>query len=201
MNIVWFDLETTGLSFTRDEIIQVAAVATTGPPAFKVRAKIEVKIKPSEAGVGRLNRLIADGFDTVWDAETWEKVWEKEPGLQRVANFFKAHADIQVLSKKGRPYMTCRVAGHNVSKFDVPMLFAHGRRHDIFMPVNPICFDTFQLACTNKILFGVGPEQLTLEGLCQFYAIPVERLHDALADVMMNIEIARKLVAELADWE
>ena len=201
MNIVWFDLETTGLSFAHDEIIQVAAVVTGGPPSFRVREKIEVKIKPSEAGVGRLNRLIESGFNTVWDAETWEKVWERHEGIQRVANFLKRYADVKVISKQGRPYMTCRVAGHNISKFDIPMLFAHGKRHNIFLPVNPICLDTFQLACANKILFGEGPEKLTLEGLCQYYAIPLGKLHDALADVNMNIEIARRLVADLAEWE
>jgi DNA polymerase III alpha subunit (gram-positive type) len=201
VNIVWFDLETTGLSILRDEVIQVAAVATGGPPAFKIREKIEVKIQPTPTGVGRLNRLIADGFETVWDAETWEKVWTRDKGFQRVANFFRRYADIQVISKKGRPYKTCRVAGHNVSKFDVPMLFEHGKKLDIFMPINPICLDTFQLACSNKILFGVGPDKLTIEGLCRYYNIPVGTLHDALEDVLMNIEIARRLVEELADWE
>jgi len=201
MNIVWFDLETTGLSFTADEIIQVAAIATGPAPKFKVREKIEIKIKPTEAGVGRLKRLVASGFETVWDEQTWEKVWEREPGLQRLANFFKRYADIRTVSKKGRPYKTCRVAGHNISKFDIPMLFAHGKRYDIFMPVNPIALDTFQMACAAKILFRVGPDKLTIEGLCNYYHIEVGQLHDALADVMMNIEIARELVKEFAEWE
>jgi len=201
VNIVWFDLETTGLSYAHDEIIQVAAVATYGPPHFKTREKIEIKIKPSDAGVGRLNRLIESGFPTVWDAETWEKVWERKEGLQRLANFFKRHADTTVLSRKGRSYKICQVAGHNIAKFDVPMLFAHGKRYNIFMAIGPICLDTFQLASANKILFKEGPEKLTLEALCRYYGIPLGQLHDAVADVEMNIEIARKIVFDLADWE
>lgn len=202
MSIVWFDFETTGLKIGEDEIIQAALVATTGAPEFRVREKLEVKIKPSKAGLGRLKDLESTGFKTVYDAETWRNAWEHKNGLDRMCSFMRRHADVKMVSKKsGKPYKVCRLAGHNIARFDVPLLYEEGRKHKVFIPAHPVALDTFQLASALKIIFDSGPDRLTIEALCKHYGIKVGKLHDALEDVCMNIEIGRRLAQELAEWE
>ena len=81
------------------------------------------------------------------------------------------------------------------------MLYEEGKKHYVFIPAHPIALDTFQLSSALQIILGIGPERLTIEGLCKHYGIAVGQLHDALEDVMMNIEIGRRLAEELAEWE
>ena len=52
-NLVWVDIETTGLNPTYDEILEIGVMVTGPPPSFMVRNEVSVVIKPETSRFSR----------------------------------------------------------------------------------------------------------------------------------------------------
>jgi DNA polymerase III epsilon subunit-like protein len=70
-------------------------------------------------------------------------------------------------------------------------------RAGVFLGADPRVLDTMQLAMWWFHQRGMEPENYKLGPLCQYFGIPVgDETHDALADVRLTVQLARKLQAE-----
>lgn len=209
---VFFDLETTGLDFPsqlevqeapeQDEIIQIAAIATGRAPDFQEVDRFEVKLYPSNHGLGRMERgFERSGFKHRFDKNLWLSVGHPATtGLKMFKEFLSRHVQVTRTSKTGGKYKIARVAGHNINSFDVNFLLAYAKKKSVFMPIEFRGLDTLSVIPWLKMVGVKLPEVHTLGSLCEHYGIELKDAHDALADVSANVELARRFARELADW-
>jgi DNA polymerase-3 subunit epsilon len=186
--IVFFDLETSGLDHERHEIIQIAAIAATMPgfePVEEFECKVRFDILRAEAAA-----LEGNSYDReVWDREAIDQ----GDAAKRFDEFMRRHSTMERVSKRtGKPFATCRMAGHNASTFDIKFLrklYAGGWcQCDVFV------YDTLQLAGWWASTQANPPANLQLGTLCNHLGIDLgDNAHDALADVRAAIEVARVL--------
>lgn len=226
-------------------IIQIAAAAVD--ESFEVLETFEVKLhfRPELANPESLEM-------NSWDADVWVAeavpVWH---GLDAFCRFVSKYKSIDVLKKDGSgTWRATRIAGHNVSGFDLPMIMRscsdpRWQRHALpgdaprTEPVKSIFFpgsfgdvlDTYALAkwwnlglaererpvCCSAdadhswglaIPVGSCPEceaplkpSLSLPVLARYFGFGIEGgAHDALADVLANVEVGRRLLEELGTW-
>ena len=207
---VFFDLETTGFELPQhrnnalpktpeDEIIQIAAIATKGPPDFCETSRFEIKIMPTPNGLGRMDtNHRANGFDFRYRENEWkDNSYTQGEGLREFAKYLSFNATMKKISKRGRPYKIALLAGHNVTKFDIPFLYAAFRKHDFFAPFSFLALDTLALCPWLRALGMLDCEKSYLGSLCEHFGITLEDAHDALADVSATVQIARKFCSML----
>lgn len=195
--LVIFDLESGGLE-PHHPNIQIAAVAVDlsvrgWPVIEEFERKIDFDPDLCEAEALELNH---------YDPQIW---WVEAAPPEIVLNDFKAflrrHQTLTLTGRKGRPYDTTKIGGHNVTNFDLPRLkrwWGDG--------YNPFAFwralDTQNLAswAFDCDYFGrtVKPENVKLGTLCEFFGIEVEGAHDALVDVKATAKLARALLHYMA---
>lgn len=197
---VFFDIETTGTDLS-DEIVQIAAVATGGFPKLATRGKFEVRIKPTPNGVSKIDVLKQTGFPHVYDEARWSNAVDIYDGLKAFQGFLMKHTSVPFTSSKGWKGHLARGAGYNCDNFDLPMIMKHAKiqRQSVFIPMHMKTLDVMHLAMWINQVYQKGWEDLKLSSLCNFYRIPIEA-HDATSDVLATIDLARKLVAEIAEW-
>jgi len=183
--LVWFDLETSGLDMQRHQIIQIAMIATDHnleileTEAFKL--EFSVKIASPDA-------LKVNGYSE----EKWEDAIGQLEGVERIRSFMEKHATWQ---KQGSTHKFAELAGHNVALFDAPFLSAYFKRAKTFLPATHWTggqVDTLQMAKSYFFAMGIQ-DSLKLGSLCKRFGIKLENAHDALADVMATIELAKVL--------
>lgn len=195
---VFFDLETTGIDLDKSEIIQIAAVAVGEFPWLHEFQEFEIKIKPSPAGKIDLE-YAAKQFDTNYDKAVWEADGKNAiEGLDLFRRFLKLHARRKKQAKNGSWYPVCRLAGHNITRFDMPILARQFKACSLFLPAEYQGLDTLQGMIWGMDLYknSVPPHQqrLNLASCCELLKVegPV-RAHDALCDVDATIRVARAL--------
>lgn len=162
--IIFFDLETTGLSISADKIIEIS-VAKFFPgdrqPEVKTR-KINPKIIiPEEA-----SKVHGITNEDVKDAPTFEQVAES------MFEYFEG----------------CDIAGYNIGKFDVPLLREEFLRCGLDFPGKDVrIVDVYKLVCA-AIPRNLGAMYEVLTGNS------AEGAHGAEFDNMMSIEVLSKLI-------
>jgi DNA polymerase III epsilon subunit-like protein len=185
---VYFDLETGGVEPHHPDI-QLAAIAieeSTGREVEAIEMKLAFDPARAEPEALAINH---------WTAEAWERAVSPQLAVLRFRSFLEAHATLQLMSKRGRPYRVARLVGHNAATFDGPRLqrlFAH---HKVWMPAD------LRVRCTcQRALWWFDerpevarPENFQLATLCRYFGIPVAESHEALADVRLTIQLARSL--------
>jgi DNA polymerase-3 subunit epsilon len=187
--IVFFDLETSGLDPERHEIIQIAAIAATMPcfePVEELERKVQFDVLRAEPGALEKNS---------YEKQTWEReAVSQAEALREFDAFVRRHSTMQRVSKKsGKPFNTCRMAGHNASSFDIKFIKAfYGRE---FCPCDIHVYDTLQLAGWWASSQADPPANLQLSTLCEHLGISLPDAHDALADVRASLAIARELLS------
>lgn len=166
--MIYFDLETDGLNVETCQIIQIGAV--TGEQQFEVKLRFEAREGQAEA-------LALNSYD--------ETAWQNAaipPGaaLARFAAFLSLHATVPKTSAGGREYKVATLAGHNILKFDWPILVRYCALYGCFLPVDfGRVHDTLELA---KWLDLPVPD-LKLGTLANFFHVaPGGDTHDALVD-------------------
>jgi len=128
------------------------------------------------------------------------ELWQKEAVTPTIAKsvlgaFFERNQAWDLISKKGRPYRTCRIIGHNVA-FDIPRVRAlWGKSFTPFAWWYP--FDTLQLALWTiyQRPHVAPPRDYRLETLCKYFDVTAEgSAHDALADCRLTLGLFRALL-------
>ena len=191
MRLVFFDLETGGLDPLNHPIIQIAAIAVDEQlreiEVFERKIDFDTDTADPEA-------LTKNSYNL----ELW--VEESRPArsvCSELSAFFKRFADLEMISKAGRPYRVAQLIGHNADSFDGPFLQHWYRGMEQFMPA------AFRTLCTyQKALHHFQdrphlpkPENFKVEGLCKYFGIPLTGAHDALVDCRATLWLYRSLRA------
>ncbi len=191
--IVWLDIEATHADPALAIPIQIAAIATDRI-TMQEHGRFEVKIKFKED--------LADPEaleHNCYDPELWDKE-ARAPfvALRAFSWFLKEHATWTRLSKaKQRYYTTTEIGGHNILMYDIPVFHRWYRSYEEYFPCaswtsGPV--DTMQWSRTLEFQRG---ERWTggfgLEALCKKFKIELHSHHNALEDVLVTIELAKKL--------
>lgn len=187
---VYFDLETSGLSPWKNEIIQIAAIAVRNSDYSEVErfGPFYVRFDISKANPEAL-RICH------YTEEKWKDAISQEELVKRFGDFLRDHATVQMISRAGNPYQVAQLAGHNVVRFDMPFLQATFKREGgSFLPARLIGLDTLQLAAWHYYNDDTAPKNLKLEDLYVLLTGKEFMAHDAMEDVVANIELAKRLL-------
>jgi DNA polymerase III alpha subunit (gram-positive type) len=197
MNLVIFDLETTGVDIIKDEIIQIGAVCIDTQTG-KELLDFEVKLLPSEKGVTSLLKMKETGFKNCYDPEIWglEGV-SKNLALQRFAGWIGRFADQKRVSKTGRNYYVVQGCGYNSVKFDHPFLLNVCRFSNIFLVMDMRVWDTMQFAMLYASVKNIEMVDFKLETVAKAMKIELLQAHDALADARATAKITFNILNEL----
>jgi DNA polymerase-3 subunit epsilon len=190
MRLVFTDIETGGLDFSRHPVTQIAAVAVDEQlaelAAFEAKIDFDLAAADPEA-------LLKNSYD----AAAWDR--ESKPSVHVVdlfSRFLKTYADVRMVSQRtGNEYFVAQLVGHNALTFDGPFLQAFYKANNAFMPASYRVMDTCQRAQWH---FFEHPDQrpppdFKLPTLCEFFGVALENAHDALADVRATVGLYRAL--------
>lgn len=184
--ICFFDTETGGL-LPQHPTTQLAAVAVDNDwrevETFEVKFQFDVNACEPEA-------LKLNGYSP----EKWANAVPEAYAWQQFQHMLNRHRCVELVSRAGNPYSVARLAGHNILGFDMPRTEAAFKRLGLFFPIDfRTVLDTRQGACWYFERLGERPKDFKLTGLAECFGIPTAGAHDALADVRMTIELAKRL--------
>lgn len=173
-DLVWVDLETGGFNPREYDIVELAAVRTSGETGRAV-GHLKALVLPADPDAPRVSASAAEvnGFDP----ERWK---EEAYPLREVLTAFARLADGAIL------------AGHNVA-FDRRFLLVASTRLGVLINTyNAPAVDTMEIAKPLKAKGRV--DSVSLERLCLHFGIPDEgRAHTAPVDVRRTILLYRHL--------
>ena len=174
-NLAFVDLETTGLSPLRHEIIEIAAIVVDGS-GFDVVKSFESKIFPEHIENAEKEALKINGFSP--------KAWGKAPSQKAVLQEFANLAPGGV------------VVGWNVS-FDWAFLEASFERLGIIHKFDYHQIDAMSVAYAK--LFKLGEfTGLSLRKVAPIFGIdlPENETHSAAKDVKATLDVFRKVMGQ-----
>jgi DNA polymerase III alpha subunit (gram-positive type) len=191
MSLVYFDLETAGLTEAHPDI-QIAAIAVDdrGEELEAFERKILFDVGAADPEALKMNH---------YDAA----VWERDAVVHAIAvgdfcSFLKRHASFQMTSKhSGNIYSVARLAGYNAVTFDGPRLKAMFARWGMFLPAHPQILCVLQRAqwWFHENPHSPRPKSMKLGDVCRHFGIAIDGAHDALADVRATAALARRLAS------
>lgn len=169
-NLVFLDIESTGLDLTKHEIIEIGFVITT--PRLKVLEEFAIKIKP----------------ERIQDADPVSlKVNHYDPTDWRGATSLKEA--IEVVSEKTKD---CILVGQNVA-FDSGFLNVAFERTGIPNRMHYHKLDTISIAWA-KLHRNPKIKSFSLREMCLYFGIKNEKAHTALSDARATFELYKKLM-------
>ncbi|HEX9640549.1 MAG TPA: 3'-5' exonuclease [Candidatus Krumholzibacteria bacterium] len=180
------DTETGGLE-DRHPTIELAAIAVRG---WEEVAQFERRIRFDEAACDpealKLNS---------YDPDVW--ALEAIPPMDALADFARwcsDYADVEKVSRRtGGAYKVARCSGWNVA-FDCRRLERGFKASGMFLPA-----DTYQALDWLQVARGYfwdaekRPENLKLTTVAEWFGIPTDGAHGALADCRLTLGVARRL--------
>ena len=170
-DLIFFDIEATGLNVLRDRIIQIAFIkyrAAGGPPEeWSLMINPGVPIPPESTAV--------HGFT---DADV-----ENSPGFAEVASQIHRFID------------DCDLAGYNSNRFDVPLLIEEFARAGY-----PFETDGRRLIDVQRIFYKMEPRTLSA-AYRFYCNKKLENAHDALADVRATAEVLKGQIEKYEGME
>lgn len=169
-NLAFIDIETTGLSLGRHEIIEIGCVIST--PEFKKIEEFEIKIKPEHIGNADPVALKVNHYN--------EKDWKDAISLKEALSFF--------LDK----VKDCIMVGHNVS-FDVSFLEYSFDKMGLVDTLHYHRLDTVSIAWA-KLHKEPDLEHFSLRELGERFDIKNEKAHSALPDARATFMLYKKLM-------
>jgi DNA polymerase III epsilon subunit-like protein len=186
-NLIFLDLETTGLDVKKYEITQLAAIVVDNK--WNELASVEYKIRfEREADPSALEL-------SSYDAQEWEKNGvSSRYALLQFKSFLEKYADVTRYSKTGRPFNTARIAGYNIS-FDMNFLRAWFSNSNLFCPIDFQALDVLQLALWSGYLKNSHPVNYKLGTVCEYSGVefPEDKQHDAMVDIRATVELVKRL--------
>ncbi len=161
-DIVFFDIESTGLNVLKDRIIQLAMIKyfKDGRPPVE----IEYLVNPGPVGISKEAEAVHGiSHEDLKNQPTFPQLAEK------IYDFI-ADADL---------------GGYNSDRFDIPMLMEEFARVGIELSMeNRMTIDV------QRIFYKMEPR--TLKAAHKFYTgKPMENAHDALADVRATVDVLK----------
>ena len=162
-DLIFVDVETTGLDCAVHEVIEVAWVITT-PDAKTIKEKYHARMMPQHLERAQPRALEVNGFT--------KEAWEAGP--------LKTHAEVAQLfaGKAARKVMVGQNVGFDEGFFK-EMLRGESLEPSWHYQKVDTCALAWPFYAATDDLNGVS-----LEKLCAFLSIPQERKHSADADVM-----------------
>lgn len=187
--LVFFDVETSGLDVTKHTIIQIAAIAVEADSLQELEV-FEKKIR------FRMDRADEKALEmNSYDREAWASdalgPATVEPML---SDFLKRHSTVRMVSKKsGKEYHVAQMVAQN-SDFDMKFLTAWYKRLDAFCPAGFRAMCTMQRALWYFTERGLTfPENFKNETLAKHFGMNTDNAHDALGDVRMTLEVYKRI--------
>lgn len=165
-NIIFFDIETTGLDLKKDKIIQIGMIKTTSN--LEIIEKIEQKLNPEDV-------VIKD--DAFEKHHISLEELKEQPKFEQIADFILSFTE------------DCDIAGHNCLKFDIPFLMEEMKRcGKLFTIEKRRIIDTRLMYNTLNVK--------TLEDIYKEYIpTPIGcESHDAICDSQMCYEVYKEMV-------
>ena len=180
-DLIFFDLETTGLDKDVHTILE-AAVVRTDWEGKTIKDQWVTKIKPTPMDLEKAEpkALEINGYAKNPEA------WDDAPSMEEVLS------ELRIKVRGGI------LAGHNVVGFDVPFLRAIFLRYGIKDKISYHVLDTTSLAIEH--LMPCGLKSISLVNIRKALSIETGTAHTALADTLACLEIYRKL-ARSYWWE
>ena len=169
-NFAFIDIETTGLSLIRHEIIEIGCVITT--PALEVIEEFELKIKPEHIEDADPVSLKINRYDPL----NWKDAQSLKEGMK-------------IFSKKVKD---CIMVGQNVA-FDSGFLEYAFAKTGIVNNMHYHKLDTISIAFA-KLYKEPDIEHFSLRELCLRFGIKNENAHTGLGDARATFELYKKLM-------
>jgi DNA polymerase-3 subunit epsilon len=158
-DLIFFDLEATGLNLTRDRIVQIALVklfADGSPPEER-----ELKINPTVPVSAEAEAIHGLSNEDLKDAPTFTQV---------AAELYAFIGDADL-------------AGYNSNRYDVPLLQEEFYRAGFFLDTS-----NRRLIDAQHIFYQMEPRTLSA-ALKFYAGKEMENAHDALADVRATVDV------------
>lgn len=168
-NLAFVDIETTGLDFTKHEIIEIGYIVTT--PDFQVLEEFDLKIKPERIDDADPISLKINHY--------YERTWEDALSLKEAIKIFTEKVE------------DCIMVGHNVV-FDSEFLDYAFSKSGIKNSMHYHRLDTISLAW-SKLSSEPELEHYSLHELCLRFGIKNKNPHTALSDARATFELYKKL--------
>lgn len=188
MRMIFFDLETGGLDVNAP-IIQIAAAVVDQDKDWEIIHTFERKCKFLESDADPQALAINHYDPKVWQVEAMHL----DDAMSAFNNVCKTYADVQKISKNGKPYRVAQLAGFNTEAFDMPRIQQHFEDRCLFFAVNMWSYDTLQLVRWKTLNDIHKFPNHKLETVCKEFQIE-HNAHDALGDVLATVELTRKLL-------
>lgn len=168
-DLVFFDIESTGLNVIRDRILQIALIKL--PAGGGEREELEMIINPGVLISEEAYAIHGIGPKEVANKPTFGQV------AQQLYDFI-GDADL---------------AGYNSNRFDVPMLMEEFARNGYEFDINKR-----RLVDAQRIFYRMEPRTLSA-ALRFYTGKRMENAHDALADVRATIDVFEGQLKHYAD--
>lgn len=177
-NLAFIDIETTGLSLNKHEIIQIGCVLASqknrGSKSFKIIEEFEIKVKPTNINTADPVALQINGYN--------EKDWSNAMPLREA---------MEILSQKTKDAV---MIGHNVC-FDYSFLEKAFEKTKIENKMHHRKLDTISIAFA-KLCGDKDIEKISLKSLCKQFGVENKNAHTALSDARATFEVFVKLMNE-----
>ena len=191
--MIIIDTETSGLSPTANQIIQIAAFDEDTHDSFQ--RKLKFCISDANEQALKLNHY----NEAVWNTAAVGQ----EQGRAEFIEFCREHAKTQKMGKSGKPYLVAQACAYNASFdkafIDEWMLNQETGKKE-FLPLDPKWTDPLQIC----MAFFPHLENHKLETVAKAMGIEVEGgAHDAMVDVLILANVVYKLrpaVSLAAKW-
>lgn len=186
MTTCYFDMETGGVEPHHPNISLAAVAMRDGVEIESMHCLIQFDESDAVPEALAINH---------YDRERWdlEAVSEKI-ATSRFSDFLSRHKSLTLTSARtGRPYNVARLAGYNSASFDGPRANAMFDRHGMFPPFRRPTLDVLQLVLQHFDTNGISLVNNKLSTVAEFFGIPTDNAHDALADCRMTAAIHAKL--------
>ncbi|MFA5791519.1 MAG: 3'-5' exonuclease [Candidatus Paceibacterota bacterium] len=169
-NFAFIDIETTGLNFIKNEIIEIGCVLTT--PTLEVIEEFELKIKPERIDNADPVALKVNHYDPI--------LWERAYSLEKA---------IKIFLKKVKG---CIMVGQNVA-FDSGFLEYVFNKIEMENTMHYHKLDTISIAWA-KLHKKTDIEHFSLREMCKYFDIENKNAHTALSDARATFELYKKLM-------
>lgn len=180
--VLWFDLETTGIDPERNGIIQFAALVEIHG---EVVDSLEIKLQPHQGALISKEALVVNGVSE----EDIRGFMRHDEAFRHIDAFLSRHVSRFDRNDKFYP------AGYNV-QFDLEFLSRMFKRYDqygIGTFVNWRRIDPLPLLYYMEYIDKISLDNYKLQTVCDYFGIPLNSAHDAMADVKATRELMKHI--------